>query len=309
MIKNKEGVFVLISISLILISIVSYLYFGLNFSPEFTGSSRFTVSYLDNKAKEEVQNIFSESSVKSFDNKYEITTGFLDEDSYEVFVEGIRQSGATIESSESFGPSISKELARKSLIAIVVASLLIIIFISFAFRKVSRPVSSWKYGVIATVALTHDAVIPVGIFSAISGFTTAEADVLFVTAILAVLGYSINDTIVIFDRIRERIYTKENERFEDSVDKGVVRSIRRSILTSLSTLIPLIALFIFVPVTKWFALTLIIGVIFGTLSSLFFAPSLLILWNRYMPEKKKDESDLSDIEKAEKELFNRLKSS
>ena len=210
----------------------------------------------------------------------------------------------TVVEYQSFSPSVSRELVRKSFIALFAASLIIIGYIAFVFRGVSRPVRSWKYGVVATVALAHDTLAPLGIFSLIAPFTSASVDTLFVTALLATLGYSINDTIVIFDRIRERLRADEKNRepFSSVVDRGVRDSLRRSVYTSVSTMIPLILLFVLVPVTKWFSVALFIGVAAGTYSSLFFAPSLLLLWNRYFPQREETAREPTDTEKAEEAL-------
>ena len=304
MIKGKEKIFLTIGLLFVALSIGSYIHYGFNLSPDFAGNSKFTISY--SGTLEDLGEVFPNADVRRNDALFDITVDFLNETEHEEFIDRIEEVGV-VNAVESVSPSISNELVRKSFIAIIIASLLIILFISFAFRKVSRPVSSWKYGLVATVALIHDSIIPVGIFSFIGQWTSAEVDVLFVTAILAVLGYSVNDTIVIFDRIRERLFLTKKENFEDSVSYGVSNSIRRSIFTSLSTIIPLVLLFIFVPITKWFALTLFIGVVFGTYSSLFFAPSILILLNKYLPERNKEEKEMSELERAEKELFSRLK--
>ncbi|MCR4284173.1 MAG: protein translocase subunit SecF [Parcubacteria group bacterium] len=184
---------------------------------------------------------------------------------------------------DSIGPVIGEELKRKALVAIGLVVLLIILFIAFAFRGVSRPGSSWRYGFVAIVALIHDVLVPVGVFALIG----AEVDVLFVTALLAILGYSVNDTIIIFDRIRENIKLKISNDFEETVGTSLSQTIARSINTSLTTFIVLVFLFFLGGnATKMFALTLGIGVIAGTYSSIFLAGPLLVTIQKLQNRKK-----------------------
>lgn len=184
---------------------------------------------------------------------------------------------------DSIGPVIGEELKRKALVSITLVVLLIILFIAFAFRGVSRPVSSWRYGFVAIVALIHDVLVPVGVFALIG----AEVDVLFVTALLAILGYSVNDTIIIFDRIRENLKLKISNDFEETVGSSLSQTIARSVNTSLTTLVVLVFLFFLGGnATKMFALTLSVGVLAGTYSSIFLAGPLLVTIQKFQNRKK-----------------------
>jgi len=189
----------------------------------------------------------------------------------------------------SIGPSVGRELTRKAIIAVILISLAIICFIAFAFRKVSKPISSWKYGLIAIVTLLHDVVIPVGIFTVLSHYYGAELDALFVVAVLTILGLSVSDTIVIFDRIRENLRnqnTKAITNFSEIVGKSLDQSYVRSICTSLTVILVLLALFFFGPVsTKYFAIMLTAGMFFGTYSSIFLASPLLVLTEEWQNKK------------------------
>jgi len=183
------------------------------------------------------------------------------------------------------GPIIGEELKQKAYIAIVIVVLAIILFITFSFRRVSFPVSSWKYGLIAIVALVHDILIPTGAFIILGKFSGAEIDILFVTALLAILGFSVNDTIVVFDRVRENLNLNQEkgrkESFRDTVGRSLNQTYARSINTSLTTLLVLLTLlFLGGDSTRYFALTLVIGVIAGTYSSIFLASPLLVVLNR-----------------------------
>lgn len=193
----------------------------------------------------------------------------------------------------SVGPSIGEEIVAKSWWAIVLVSLSIITFIAFAFRHVSKPIASWKYGVVAIVTLLHDILIPTGLFAYLGYARGAEVGVFFIVAILTTLGISINDTIVVFDRIRENLRINEehhrHEMFSDIVWKSITQTLARSINTSVTVIIMLIALFVWGPEsTKDFSLTLIVGMVAGTYSSIALASPMLVYLEKWQkkPEKK-----------------------
>jgi preprotein translocase subunit SecF len=184
------------------------------------------------------------------------------------------------------GPTLGAELLRKAWIALGLVMLCIILFIAFAFRHVSKPVASWKYGVVAIVTLLHDVLIPAGLFAFLGFYDGAEVDSLFIVALLTILGISINDTIVVFDRVRENLRLNEerhkHEAFESVVSRSIVQTLSRSINTSLTVVIVLLSLFLFGPLaTRDFALTLIVGMIAGTYSSIFLAAPLLVVWEKW----------------------------
>ena len=179
------------------------------------------------------------------------------------------------------GPTIGTEIRNKALIALALVLLCILLFIAFAFRKVSQPISSWIYGLIALVTLVHDVIIPVGFFALLGYLTGAQVDTLFVTAVLTVLGFSIHDTIVVFDRVRENLRVNhEHNRKEDFADvagRSLGQTFVRSINTSLTVLFTLLVLYFIGPAsTRDFALTLLVGITAGTYSSIFLATPLLV---------------------------------
>lgn len=180
---------------------------------------------------------------------------------------------------DSIGPTIGQELKRKSILAVVFAIIAIVLYVAWAFRHVSRPVSSWKYGATVIVALVHDVAIPVGFFAILGYMRGVEIDPLFITALLTILGFSVHDTIVVFDRIRENLRKmKTKEPFAVTVNRSVNETLMRSINTSCTVLIVLIAIFFLGgETTKYFSLALIIGIIFGTYSSIFVASPLLVI--------------------------------
>jgi len=183
----------------------------------------------------------------------------------------------------SIGPTIGKELRRNSLWAIAAVMLAIVAYIAWAFRQVSRPIASWKYGIAALIALIHDVTIPTGIFAIMGRFYGVTIDTLFVTALLTILGFSVHDTIVVFDRVRENLKKiGQRESFDEIVERSLRQTIVRSINTSLTVMLAMLALYIFGGLTtKYFALAILIGVFFGTYSSIFIASFILITWNHW----------------------------
>ncbi|MBA3046872.1 protein translocase subunit SecF, partial [Candidatus Falkowbacteria bacterium] len=169
---------------------------------------------------------------------------------------------------------------RKSVLAIIIVLIAIVLYIAWTFRKVSKPVASWKYGLAAIIALFHDVIITVGIFAVLGKFFGVEINTAFVAAILTVLGYSVNDTIVVFDRVRENL-PKSEEDFEGTINTSVNQTITRSINTSITTLLVLLSIVFFGGATiRDFILALSIGVFVGTYSSIFLASPILVIWEK-----------------------------
>ena len=187
----------------------------------------------------------------------------------------------------SIGPVIGNELKESAVWAIVIALVAIVLYIGFAFRKVSFPVSSFKYGIIATIALFHDVIITLGVFAVLGHFYNVEIGIPFVAAILAILGYSVNDTIVVFDRTRENLLKSGIDDFEKIVNKSVNETLIRSINTSFTTLIVLLVLYLFGGDTiKYFVVALMVGIAAGTYSSIFIASPLLVTWQKWDLKRK-----------------------
>ena len=198
---------------------------------------------------------------------------------------------ATIVQLSEIGPTIGAELRSKAFLSIGLVMLCILLFIAFAFRKVSRPISSWVYGGVALVTLVHDIIIPVGFFAILGHFTGAAVDTLFVTALLTVLGFSIHDTIVVFDRVRENLRLNHEkgrkEGFAETAGRALSQTITRSINTTLTVVITLLVLYLVGPAsTQTFALTLLVGIIAGTYSSIFLATPLLVTIEQYRANRK-----------------------
>jgi preprotein translocase subunit SecF len=187
-----------------------------------------------------------------------------------------------LKSFDSVGPVLGAEALRRAVVSIILVILGIVLYITFAFRKVSEPVKSWKYGLIAIASLVHDIIIPLGALSILGHYAGYEVDTLFVTALLVILGFSIHNTIVVFDRVRENLsHAGSGKGFDVVVGESVNQTMTRSINTSLTVLIALVSLYIFGgSATEHFTLALIIGVIAGTYSSVCFGSSLLVTAER-----------------------------
>jgi len=292
-IKHKK-IFVLISAALVLFSIVSIGYFGLKLGIDFKGGSLSEIEYKtarpEQKVVEDAIRPLSLGEVliqQSGDTGYSIKTRAITEAERASVLSALGPD-ASEKSFASIGPSVGAELVRKSILSFILVSLGIIFFIAFSFRKVSKPVSSWKYGLIAIVTLIHDVMIPVGAFVILSHIFGTEVDTLFVVAILTILGLSVSDTIVVFDRIRENIRTGQFKTFEETVGRSIEQVFTRSIATSSTVIIVLLSLVFFGPQsTKVFATMMTAGMFFGTYSSIFLASPLLIMVNNTGKTKSK----------------------
>lgn len=188
---------------------------------------------------------------------------------------------------ETIGGTVSTQLRDRVLRASVLIILVIILFVAYAFRKVSRPIASWKFGVAAVVAMIHDVVITMGIFGLLGHFLGVEVDVPFVVAMLTVFGYSVNDTIVVFDRIRENLIRHTAVNFADTVNAAVNETLARSINSSLTILIVLLCLYVLGGASiQFFSLALLIGIFLGTYSSIFIASALLVSWQEWEQKRR-----------------------
>ncbi len=176
-------------------------------------------------------------------------------------------------------PSVASDTIRNSIFAVLAASVLILLYISFAFRKVAKP---WRYGACAIIALLHDVLVVVGIFSILGWALHIQVDTLFITALLTVVGFSVHDTIVVFDRIRENMQRRTSETFDEVVNASLVQTLARSLNTSLTVIFTLSALTLFggTGSVHNFTLALLIGIISGTYSSIFNASMLLVMWEK-----------------------------
>ncbi len=281
----------LLSLAAIVILFVSPPHLGIDFSGgtllEISAPNGISVD----SAKEAVMGTpAADASIRSSGERgISIRSKALSEDDKQTILNNIQGQLAeevTLVRATTIGPSIGSSLTRKAAFALVWTILAIVIFIAFAFRKVSKPVSSWKYGMAAIVALVHDVLLAVGFYAVLGITHGAEIDLLFVSAVLAILGYSVHDTIVVFDRVRERLRTnmEQNKRedFVETVGLSIKQTMGRSINTSVTIFITLLALVIWGPtVITSFALVLLFGVVIGTYSSICLASPLLITFQKW----------------------------
>ena len=288
-IKHKK-IFIGVSTVLVVLSIISFFVFRPNLSIDFKGGALTEVTYTSERPDQETV----EANLQTLDLGsvlvqptgelgYIVKSRDLDETEHEQLLKSLSIGGKNLLTETNFnsiGPSVGKELTRKAILSIILVSLAIICFIAFAFRGISKPISSWRYGLIAIVTLLHDIIIPAGIFALLARLYGVEIDTLFVVALLTILGLSVSDTIVIFDRIRENLKDESLKKmsFSDVVGQSLDQSYVRSISTSLTVILVLLALVFFGPAsTKYFALLLTAGMFLGTYSSICLASPLLVL--------------------------------
>jgi preprotein translocase subunit SecF len=293
-VKNRNKYFIFSGI-LILISIVSLAIWGLKPSIDFSGGALLEVEVkaeqklaapeLSDKITNAWKDLGEVKVQPLGESSFIIRTKHLSEDEHQNLLaqvasaHGLTKAELEEKRFETIGPVIGQELKTKAIWAIVIASLAIIFYIAYSFRKISKPVASWKYGLGAVLALIHDILIVTGCFSIFGYFLGFEVDLLFISALLTILGFSVHDTIVVYDRTRENLIYNPQKTFEETVDKAINDTMRRSINTSLTVFIVLLSLFLIGgESTKNFVLALMIGVVIGTYSSIFVASTLLVVW-------------------------------
>lgn len=289
-------IFYALSGILIAMSIGAVSVWGLNFGIDFKGGAIIEVSYNEDRPEIAlVRENLDKLSLGSYSlqptgvDGYILRSRVIHDAERPLLEESFSLKNAQkieIKRFNSVGPILGKEAAVKSILSLFIVIFCIVIFIAFAFRKVSEPVSSWKYGFIAIIALLHDIVVPTGVFAVLGHYYGYEIDTLFVTALLVVLGFSVHDTIVVFDRVRENLTLskvhREKNPFDKIVGQSVSQTFMRSINTSLTTILALVALYIFgAESIRHFSLALIVGITAGTYSSIFLGSPLLVTLEKW----------------------------
>lgn len=283
-------VWYIVSGALIALSIASLLIFGLRTGIDYSGGTIITYETSNSNAIQIIEAKIKEMSINSYqikpsgNDQIVVKTINLDTNQHSALTQSIQKEISDIQEIkyDSIGPSVGKDLRNKSIIAITIASFAIIIFIAFAFRKVPKPLKSWKFGFLAVIALLHDLLITTGMVALLGHFFVwMEVDALFITALLTVMGFSVHDTIVIYDRLRENFIKNPHKSIERVAEESVNQTLARSINTSLTTIIVLTALLLLGGITiRHFILVLIIGILIGTYSSIFVAAPLLVSWHK-----------------------------
>ena len=275
----------LISGALIVISIIALLTAGLKPGIEFSSGSMLTLSFDSDIEYDDFKAAVAEIGYTDAiiqhtgTGNYLIRTQEIDDQEKEAIIATLEEEFGTVSeaSFSSVSPQVASETLRNALIAVLIAAVGILLYITWAFRRMPKPL---HYGVCAVATLAHDAVVALGIFSILGAIMSWEIDLVFITGILAVIGYSVNNTVVIFDRIRENTLKNSGQPFWITVNNSLVETLSRSMNTSITTFVAVLALAIFVGSTILnFSVVLIIGIVVGTFSSVLVAPGLLVAWD------------------------------
>jgi preprotein translocase subunit SecF len=277
------------SLFLAVLSITALLLFDLNWGIDFVGGSVLKISYSENRPSHtDLSTELNNIGLNNFslrlrgENEIVIRMSEIGQDLKNKISEYFYNS-PNVEneklSFESVSPIVGEETKSKALRAVFYSVIAIILYVAFVFRKVSKPIRSWQYGIATVVALVHDVLIPLGLFAILGHYLGIEFSVPILTALLTIFGYSVNDTVVVLDRIRENLLLGRGEDFSDLVNISLNQTLVRSINTSFTTFLVLLAIYLFGGESlSWFALALIAGVIAGTYSSIFLASPLLVKW-------------------------------
>lgn len=287
--------FYALSAILMIGSIIALSTWGLKFGIDFKGGAIIEVAYTDARpetavVKESLAPLsLGEYSVRTTGEKgFIIRTKAITPAEKTAIMDTLSKDGVKVTESrfDSIGPLLGAEAAKKALASIALVILCIVLYITFAFRAVSEPVSSWKYGLVAIFALVHDVLVPTGVFAVLGHFQGVEVDTLFVTALLVILGFSIHDTIVVFDRVRENLRISRREDFATTVGTSINQTFTRSINTSLTVFIALLVMyFVGGESTRHFTLALLVGIVAGTYSSIFLGSPLLVTIEKWQNKK------------------------
>jgi len=275
-----------ISAILIIPGIIALFMWGLKPGLDFRGGTLIELKFTQNTSVEQVKNALTESNLQNLtvqstsDGAIIIKTAPINQEQHTKITEQMAKVGENQEIRfETVGPTVSNDLKKKAVIAIILSSLAIIFYVAFAFRQVPRPANSWRFGICAVIALVHDLTFVAGLWAILGHFFGYEIDSLFITALLTIMGFSVHDTIVVFDRIRENLRKHPSLGFEENANNSIIQTINRSLNTSLTVLIVLAALyFLGGDSLKHFVLMLLIGIAIGTYSSIFNAAPLLVSW-------------------------------
>lgn len=289
-IKHKS-IFLGFSALLLVASVYGLVAFGLEKGIDYTGGTLWQIQFAPESmpTRDLVTDFLHEQgeldalvTEQEGTNSFIIKTKEMDEVKHQQYASVMREKFGTFAelSFESIGAAIGSELTRKALWAFAINLVAISLYVAYAFRKVSHPVASWKYALITLATLFHDGLIPAGLFAFLGYFMGVEIDTNFIVAILVVIGFSVHDTIVVFDRIRENLrLAKASEDFGALVSRSINETFARSVNTSLTLVIVLAVLYILgAPSLQWFILAMLVGTIMGTYSSIFVASPLLVVW-------------------------------
>ncbi|OGG43008.1 protein-export membrane protein SecF [Candidatus Jorgensenbacteria bacterium RIFCSPLOWO2_12_FULL_42_11] len=290
---KHRNIFFMFSGVLILASIFAFFFFGVRQGIDLAGGTNWQIQIKNPAVKDsDLKSVlgiisgYSDLTVKSLsDRDFIIRFSSISEENHQKYYQVLKEKFGEVEerSFESIGPTIGRELRQRFIWAFVLGLLGILFYVAWAFRKVSYPIKSWKYGVIVILCAFHDIIIPIGLMTFLGWRQGVEINTNFIVALMFILGYSINDTIIIFDRVRENLSLANRGHFDFAglINAAVRQTFSRSINTSLTTVLAISPLYFVGPLSlKYFILTLILGIIVGAYSSIFFASPLLYVWHR-----------------------------
>lgn len=275
--------------------IISLSMYGLKLGIDFKGGTLTELKFDQKYDLQKVKDVLNADKVANYqlqssdNNGLIIKTESMDKPAHDKILADIKdQIGAYKEAKfDSIGPVIGSELRRNAFLQLIMVSLGIVAYIAYAFRRVPKPVTSWRFGWSAVIALLHDLLFVLGVFSILGHYKGVEVDGMFVTALLTVLGFSVHDTIVVFDRIRENLKIYSGQTIEYVVNKSIGQTLVRSLNTSLTVLFVLLTLLLFGGDTiRYFILALFIGIIVGTYSSIFIASPILVFWQNWKTKSR-----------------------
>lgn len=280
---------------ILILGIASLAVFGLRLGIDFKGGTVSEIEFQQTIDQGKLRSVLESGGIQNYqlqktgEKGVIIRTESLEKEQHDKMNADIRsQVGEFTEKRfDSFGPVVGEELKKKAIYQLLLVSLGIVLYIAYAFRKVARPITPWQFGLAAIIALVHDLLIVLGIFSLLGHFYNVEVDSLFVTAILTVLGFSVHDTIIVFDRIRENLKVYAGQSVEFIVNHSISQTLVRSLNTSLTVLFVLLAMLLFGGETiRYFVLALFIGIAAGTYSSIFVAAPILVLFQNWKNRKR-----------------------
>ncbi len=291
---RKKYLFLSVSGVLVAAAVISILVFGFREGVDFKGGTLWQIKINDQSVSTEDVTAIIQPEISKIgevkinqdmsSDSFLARLPVLNEVEHQKLIEILKSKFPKTEelSFQSIGPSVGATLRKNAFISIALVLIGISLYIAYSFRKVSRPISSWKYGLVTLISLFHDIAIPAGLLAILGHFRTIEIDGNFVVALLVIMGFSVHDTIVVFDRIRENLYNdKGKSDFGQVINTSVNQTIARSINTSLTLVLVLLALFFAGPINlKYFVLTLLVGVVMGTYSSIFVASPALYIWQK-----------------------------
>jgi len=283
----------IISLVLILPGIIALFLWGLKPGIDFKGGTLLEAKFKQSTSVQQVKDGLKDLNIKDLTvqstgpDTLLLKTQPVNQEEHAKINEALLKIGENQEIRyETVGPVVSNDLKKKAVIAVLLASLAIILYIAFAFRRVPRPASSWRFGACAVIALIHDLAFVTGLFAILGHFLGYEVDSLFITALLTIMGFSVHDTIVVFDRIRENLRKFPTHKFEENVNNSILQTLNRSLNTSLTVMIVLAALYFLGGDTlKHFMLALLVGIAIGTYSSIFNASQLLVSWQGWVSNR------------------------